>query len=187
MAAHYRSSARSAPGRTSATASPVPGAKTRRDEFACRERRGDRGRDAGIAAALGNARGSRFVASARLSPRVVFGARDRAWRPRRRCRDLADAGAQTGKRQDGECARFRKCGGIDRAQLALLRTKPPLGFAWTASDLNPGGAVGEADKASAAKGTAAIDHGVDRFVALLRDVQAFDLSYLAGGPLGPAR
>ena len=70
---------------------------------------------------------------------------------------------------------------------ALLRTKPPLGFAWTASDLNPGGAVGEADKASAAKGTAAIDHGVDRFVALLRDVQAFDLSYLAAGPLGPAR
>ena len=39
-----------------------------------------------------------------------------------------------------------------------------------ASDLNPEGAVGEADKASAAKGEAAADHGVERFIALLRDV-----------------
>jgi creatinine amidohydrolase len=69
---------------------------------------------------------------------------------------------------------------------ALLRTKPPLGFAWMASDLNRDGAVGEADKASAAKGEAAIDHGVERFIALLRDVQAFDLSRLAPGPLGQA-
>ncbi len=67
---------------------------------------------------------------------------------------------------------------------ALLRTKPPLGFAWMASDLNRDGAVGEADRASAAKGEAAIRHGLERFVALLRDVQAFDLSRLAIGPLG---
>ena len=70
---------------------------------------------------------------------------------------------------------------------ALLRAKPPLGFAWMASDLNPDGAVGEADKASAAKGEAAADHGVERFIALLRDAQAFDLSRLAAGPLGAAR
>ena len=69
---------------------------------------------------------------------------------------------------------------------ALLQTKPPLGFAWMASDLNRDGAVGEADRASAAKGEAAIEYGVDRFVALLRDVQAFDLSRLAAGPLGSA-
>jgi creatinine amidohydrolase len=69
---------------------------------------------------------------------------------------------------------------------ALLRAKPPLGFAWAASDLNPAGAVGEADKAMAAKGEAAIAYGVERFIALLRDVQAFDLARLACGPLGPA-
>ncbi|HKN29995.1 MAG TPA: creatininase family protein [Roseiarcus sp.] len=69
---------------------------------------------------------------------------------------------------------------------ALLRSKPPLGFAWMASDLNREGAVGEASRASAAKGEAAIDYGVERFIALLRDVHAFDLSRLARGPLGPA-
>jgi len=65
----------------------------------------------------------------------------------------------------------------------LLRAKPPLGFAWAASDLNPAGAVGEADRASAAKGEAALAHGVERFIALMRDVHAFDLSRLADGPL----
>jgi|SRR5271166_1519641 len=66
---------------------------------------------------------------------------------------------------------------------ALLRAKPPLGFAWAANDLNPEGAVGEADKASAEKGAAAADFGVERFLALLRDVHAFDLARLAHGPL----
>ena len=70
---------------------------------------------------------------------------------------------------------------------ALLRAKPPLGFAWMASDLNADGAVGEADKASAAKGEAAADYGVDRFIALLRDVHAFDLARLVTGPLGMTR
>ena len=69
-------------------------------------------------------------------------------------------------------------------EFALLRAKPPLGFAWAASDLNPAGAVGEADKATSAKGEAAIAHGVERFIALLRDIQAFDLSRLTRGPLG---
>jgi creatinine amidohydrolase len=66
---------------------------------------------------------------------------------------------------------------------ALLRAKPPLGLAWAASDLNPAGVVGEADKASAEKGEAALRYGVERFIALLRDVQAFDLSRLKPGPL----
>jgi creatinine amidohydrolase len=66
----------------------------------------------------------------------------------------------------------------------LLRGRPPLGFAWMATDLNPEGAVGEANKATAEKGEAAADYGVERFVALLRDVEAFDLSRLASGPLG---
>jgi creatinine amidohydrolase len=70
---------------------------------------------------------------------------------------------------------------------ALLRAKPPLGFAWMAGDLNPEGAVGEADQASAGKGEAAVDYGVERFIALLRDVDAFDLSRLVSGPLVAAR
>ncbi len=47
----------------------------------------------------------------------------------------------------------------------------------------PTGAVGEADKATAEKGEAAVAHGVARFIALLRDVQAFDLARLSAGPL----
>ena len=70
---------------------------------------------------------------------------------------------------------------------ALLRAKSPLGFAWMASDLNPDGAAGEADKASKAKGEAAADYGVERFIALLRDVHAFDLGRLSTGPLGMKR
>ena len=66
---------------------------------------------------------------------------------------------------------------------ALLRAKPPLGFAWAASDLNTTGAVGEADRATADKGNAALAYGVERFIALLRDVQAFDLARLVDGPL----
>ena len=69
---------------------------------------------------------------------------------------------------------------------ALLRAKPPLGFAWAASDLHAEGVVGEADKAKAEKGEAAIAHGVERFIALLRDVQAFDLARLLEGPLETA-
>jgi creatinine amidohydrolase len=69
---------------------------------------------------------------------------------------------------------------------AILRAKPPLGFAWTAADLNAEGAIGEADKATAQKGDAAADFGVERFIALLRDVEAFDLTRLATGPLGRA-
>jgi len=68
-------------------------------------------------------------------------------------------------------------------EFALLRAKPPLGFAWAASDLNSAGAVGEADRATAEKGEAAAAHGVQRFIALLRDVHAFDLARLAAGPL----
>jgi creatinine amidohydrolase len=69
----------------------------------------------------------------------------------------------------------------------LLRAKPPLGFTWMASDLNAEGAAGEAQNASADKGAAAADYGVERFIALLRDVHGFDLARFAPGPLEPAR
>jgi creatinine amidohydrolase len=83
-----------------------------------------------------------------------------------RARDFASAG-------EGMAAEFKR-----------LRAAQSLGFAWMASDLNPEGAVGEAASATAAKGEAAADHGADAFVELIRDVIAFDLARLAGGPLG---
>jgi creatinine amidohydrolase len=78
---------------------------------------------------------------------------------------------------------FKNAAEAMERKFALLRAKPPLGFAWTASDLNPAGAVGEAHLASPHKGAAAAEFGVERFIALLRDVHAFDLSRLASGPL----
>jgi creatinine amidohydrolase len=51
-------------------------------------------------------------------------------------------------------------------------------------DLHPSGALGDASLASAEKGEAALDHGARGFVALLKDVEKFDLKGLAAGPLG---
>jgi creatinine amidohydrolase len=59
----------------------------------------------------------------------------------------------------------------------------PAGFAWMTQDLNPTGAVGDATLASAAKGNAALTHGAEAFVELLREVDRFDLSKLREGPL----
>jgi creatinine amidohydrolase len=87
----------------------------------------------------------------------------------------------------GEVRDFLSAAEAMERDFALLRAKPPLGFAWMASDLNPEGAVGEADRASAAKGMAAADYGVERFLALLRDAHAFDLSRLAPGPVESLR
>ena len=69
-------------------------------------------------------------------------------------------------------------------QFPILKVTQPIGFGWMANDLNPNGAVGEADKATAEKGAAAANHIAERFVQLLRDVVAFDLDQLAAGPLG---
>ena len=51
-------------------------------------------------------------------------------------------------------------------------------------DLNASGAVGDASLATAEKGAAALDHGARAFVALLDDVERFDLTRLTAGPLG---
>ena len=59
----------------------------------------------------------------------------------------------------------------------------PAGFAWMTQDLNPTGAVGDATLASADKGEAALAHGAQAFVELLREVDRFDLSRLREGPL----
>lgn len=60
----------------------------------------------------------------------------------------------------------------------------PAGFAWMTQDLNATGAVGDATQASAAKGEAALAHGAQAFVELVREMDRFDLTRLRDGPLG---
>jgi creatinine amidohydrolase len=50
-------------------------------------------------------------------------------------------------------------------------------------DLNPSGAVGDATRATAAKGEAALEHGAKAFVELLGEIDRFDLARLKEGPL----
>ena len=67
---------------------------------------------------------------------------------------------------------------------AWLRATQPIGFGWMSQDLSEAGAMGDASSATAAKGEACADHGAGAFIALLRDVEAFDLARLKQGPLG---
>ena len=60
----------------------------------------------------------------------------------------------------------------------------PAGFAWMTQDLNATGAIGNATLATAAKGSAALTHGAQAFVELLREIDRFDLARLREGPLG---
>jgi len=64
-----------------------------------------------------------------------------------------------------------------------LRAGEPVGFGWMSQDLNPSGAIGDATRATSAKGEAALAHGAQAFVELLEDVARFDLTGLANGPL----
>jgi creatinine amidohydrolase len=64
-----------------------------------------------------------------------------------------------------------------------LRVTQPIGFGWMSSDLHELGAVGDASNATAAKGEACAEQGVNGFIDLLRDVIAFDLARLGKGPL----
>jgi creatinine amidohydrolase len=59
----------------------------------------------------------------------------------------------------------------------------PVGFGWMTQDLHGSGALGDATRATAAKGEAALCHGARGFVELLDDVHRFDLARLADGPL----
>ncbi|MBI3433618.1 MAG: creatininase family protein [Proteobacteria bacterium] len=60
----------------------------------------------------------------------------------------------------------------------------PAGFGWMTQDLHASGAVGEATRATAAKGEAALAHGARAFVELLGEIDRFDLARLRDGPLG---
>lgn len=69
-------------------------------------------------------------------------------------------------------------------EFSYLRGGRPAGFAWMTQDLHPSGTVGNSAAAMLEKGAAALEHGANAFVALLEDVQHFDLGRLKGGPLG---
>jgi creatinine amidohydrolase len=60
-----------------------------------------------------------------------------------------------------------------------LRAHGPNAFGWLAQDLNPEGVVGDAALATADKGKASLDTMAERFLQLVREVYAFDLSRLA--------
>jgi len=62
----------------------------------------------------------------------------------------------------------------------------PVCFGWMTQDLHGSGALGDATLATAAKGEAALRHGARGFVELLGDVNRFDLTRLADGPLDGA-
>ena len=64
-----------------------------------------------------------------------------------------------------------------------LRVTQPIGLGWLSSDLHPHGAVGNAANATAERGEALANSGAEKFIDLLRDVLAFDLSRLRPGPL----
>ena len=66
----------------------------------------------------------------------------------------------------------------------FLRADFPAGFGWMTQDLHPSGAVGDASLASREKGEGALQHGARAFLALLKDVENFDLARLGAGPLG---
>src|SRR6516164_1742765 len=61
----------------------------------------------------------------------------------------------------------------------------PAGFGWMTQDLHASGTVGDASRATAGKGEAALAHGAQGFVELLREVDRFDLARLRDGPLKP--
>ena len=84
----------------------------------------------------------------------------------------------------GEVRDFVSVASSIESEFKQLRVTQPNGFGWMSNDLNEYGAVGEADKATAAKGEACAERGADAFVELLREVAAFDLARLGDGPIG---
>jgi creatinine amidohydrolase len=64
-----------------------------------------------------------------------------------------------------------------------LGASRPAGFAWMTQDIHATGAIGNATMATAAKGEAALVHGAQGFVELLREIDRFDLARLHEGPL----
>ncbi|WP_029066610.1 creatininase family protein [Labrenzia sp. DG1229] len=59
-----------------------------------------------------------------------------------------------------------------------LRGHGKAQYGWKAQDLNPLGALGNAELATAEKGRLSLDHAAKGFIDLLRDVETFDLNRL---------
>jgi creatinine amidohydrolase len=57
-----------------------------------------------------------------------------------------------------------------------LRAYGPHAFGWMMKDLNPDGVAGNAARATAEAGERILDHAVNGFVDLLRDVDRFDMA-----------
>ncbi len=83
----------------------------------------------------------------------------------------------------GEARNFVSAAVAIEAEFKRLRVTQPIGIGWMSSDLHELGAAGDASNATAAKGEACAECGVDGFLELLRDVLAFDLDRLGQGPL----
>ncbi len=77
-----------------------------------------------------------------------------------------------------EAKRFPSAQSNFAEEFRHLRAYGPVGFGWRIEDLNPAGAVGDAQAATAAKGRSVIDHRAAAFVELCRDVHRFDLARL---------
>lgn len=63
----------------------------------------------------------------------------------------------------------------DEEEYEYLRPTGALSYAWIASDINPGGAAGEASRATPEKGRASADAAVTAFLELLREVERYPL------------
>jgi creatinine amidohydrolase len=83
-----------------------------------------------------------------------------------------------------KAADFISRGEAQAQRFDVLRVTRPTGFGWMAQDLNAEGVVGEAHLATAARGRETAAFVADRFVRLMRDMDAFDLADLANGPQG---
>ncbi|MBV9563374.1 MAG: creatininase family protein [Bradyrhizobium sp.] len=82
-----------------------------------------------------------------------------------------------------EIADFHPASVEMEAHRRWLSTQRPAPFAWQTQDLHPSGGIGDATEASADKGEQLLDHGARRFIELLEDIDEFDVSVLADGPL----
>lgn len=76
----------------------------------------------------------------------------------------------------GEAASFASVQEEHARRFTHLRAYGSHGYGWMARDLNPEGVVGAADAATAQKGVASLTHTAEGFIALLRDVDGFDVS-----------
>ena len=72
------------------------------------------------------------------------------------------------------------------AEVKRLGVTRRVGFGGMAQDVHRSGAMGDAAAGTVEKGEASAAYGVQAFIDLLLDVQAFDLGRLASGPLDRA-